>query len=256
MGNSQKSFRDSLFDVTDKIYLIAGAGGGLGSAIAEALAERGAKLVLFDNDQTALDRISASIPHAITHNVDITDEESMSQMVQLTMDQNGRIDGAINAAGVLPISPAATFDEAVFCECQDINVTGAFLFSRVMAHAMHDSGGRIVHIASVSSLVANPGYAAYASSKAALAQLVRVLAREWAASNILVNAIGPALTETSLTREYLSDPTFREKAISVIPMGRLGKPEDLIGAVLLLLAPAGDFITGQTIYVDGGRTLV
>jgi NAD(P)-dependent dehydrogenase (short-subunit alcohol dehydrogenase family) len=176
--------------------------------------------------------------------------------VQLTQDRFGAIDGAINAAGLLPMATAATFDEAVFRQCIDVNLTAAFLFSKAVAEQMQDAGGRIVHIASVSSFVANPEYAAYASSKAGLAQMIRVLAREWAPKNILVNAIGPALTETPLTRDYLSDPGFRRNAISAIPMGRLGEADDLIGALLLLLSPAGSFITGQTIYVDGGRTLV
>jgi NAD(P)-dependent dehydrogenase (short-subunit alcohol dehydrogenase family) len=120
---------------------------------------------------------------------------------------------------------------------------------------MADQGGRIVHFASVSSLVANVDYAAYATSKAALVQLVRVLAREWAPRAVTVNAIGPAMTETGMTKTLLSDPQFRAQALASIPLGRFGQPEDLIGMVVLLLAAAGAFITGQTIYVDGGRTL-
>jgi NAD(P)-dependent dehydrogenase (short-subunit alcohol dehydrogenase family) len=120
---------------------------------------------------------------------------------------------------------------------------------------MAAKGGRIIHFASVSSSVANVNYAAYATSKAALSQLVRVLAREWAPNGITVNAIGPAMTETGMTGSFLSDPKFRAQALASIPMRRFGMPEDLIGTVILLLAPAGDFITGQTIYVDGGRTL-
>lgn len=247
---------DPLFDVSGRVYLIAGAGGGLGGAMAQALAGRGAELVLFDIDGTALQRIGAAIPNAVTRIADITDEAAVSDVVRLAVDRFGGIDGAINAAGVLPMAPAADFDAATFRQCLDVNLTGAFLFSQSVAKAMQDSGGRIVHIASVSSFVANAEYAAYASSKAALTQLVRVLAREWAPRNILVNAIGPALTETALTQEYLTDPAFRENAISAIPMGRLGTPEDLIGTVLLLLTSGGAFITGQTIYVDGGRTLV
>jgi NAD(P)-dependent dehydrogenase (short-subunit alcohol dehydrogenase family) len=114
----------------------------------------------------------------------------------------------------------------------------AFLFSRAVAAGLGGDGGRIVHIASVSAYVANANYAAYASSKAALAQMVKVLGREWATRNILVNAIGPALTETPLTRDYLPMPEFRRNAISVIPMGRLGEAQDLFGAVILLLSPA------------------
>jgi NAD(P)-dependent dehydrogenase (short-subunit alcohol dehydrogenase family) len=247
---------DPLFNVSDNTYLIAGAGGGLGNVMAKALAERGARLALFDIDEAALQRVGTTIPDALTQVADINDQSALSEMVQLTKNRFGTIDGAINAAGLLPMAAAATFDEAVFRQCIDVNLTAAFLFSKAVAEQMQDAGGRIVHIASVSSFVANPEYAAYASSKAGLAQMIRVLAREWAPKDILVNAIGPALTETPLTRDYLSDPGFRRNAISAIPMGRLGEADDLIGALLLLLSPAGSFITGQTIYVDGGRTLV
>ena len=137
-----------------------------------------------------------------------------------------------------------------------MNIAGAFFFSRTLVEAMRGRAGRIVHLASVSSFVANKGYAAYASSKAGLTQLVRVLAREWAAHGITVNAIGPALTETQLTKPYLKNAEFRQKAIEVIPMGRLGTTADIVAPILLLLAPGGAFITGQTIYIDGGRTLV
>ena len=247
---------DPLFNVSDNTYLIAGAGGGLGNVMAKALAERGARLALFDIDEAALQRIGITIPEALTQVADINDQSALSEMMRLTQSRFGTIDGAINAAGLLPMAAAATFDEAVFRQCIDVNLTAAFLFSKTVAEQMQDAGGRIVHIASVSSFVANPEYAAYASSKAGLAQMIRVLAREWAPKDILVNAIGPALTETPLTRDYLSDPGFRRNAISAIPMGRLGEADDLIGALLLLLSPAGSFITGQTIYVDGGRTLV
>jgi NAD(P)-dependent dehydrogenase (short-subunit alcohol dehydrogenase family) len=249
------TFVDPLFDISGKVYLVAGAGGGLGGPIAEELARRGAKLVLFDIDEEALARVGKAIPDAVARVADMTDESAVDDLVALAATRFGRIDGALNAAGTLPIAPADSLEEAVFRDCLDVNVTGAFLFSRSVAKALDDGGGRIVHIASVSSYVSNPAYAAYSSSKAALAQLVRVLGREWATRNILVNAIGPAVTATPLTYDYLADETFKRNALSVIPMGRFGEPEDLIGTVLLLLSKAGAFITGQTIYVDGGRTL-
>jgi len=256
MTRKPEPVTDPLFDVSGRTYLLAGAGGGLGSAMARALDERGASLALFDIDAAALARVGAEIPDALTRVADMKDQDALSAMARLTQQRFGRIDGAINAAGLLPMAAATSFDEAVFRECIDVNLTAAFLFSRTVAGYMQETGGRIVHIASVSSFVANPEYAAYASSKAGLAQMVRVLAREWAPQNILVNAIGPALTETPLTRDYLADPGFRSKAIAAIPMGRLGEAADLIGTLLLLLSAGGSFITGQTIYVDGGRTLV
>lgn len=247
---------DPLFDIRGKVYLISGAGGGLGSEMARALGRRGASLSLFDIDESALEQFATTMPDALTTVGDMNDQSCLSKIVKQTEQRFGKIDGAINAAGSLPIAPATSFDEEVFRQCIDVNLNAAFLFSKIVAERMQQSGGRIVHLASVSSFVSNPQYAAYAASKAGLAQMVRVLGREWASKGILVNAIGPALTETPLTREYLSDPVFRNNAIASIPMGRLGRADDLIGALLLLLSPAGGFITGQTLYVDGGRTLV
>jgi len=252
---NENSFGDPLFDVRGKVYLVAGAGGGLGRTIVHGLADRGASLVLLDVDEQSLEQVGSKYRDVRLHVADITDEKALGNVVGMTETSFGRLDGAINAAGLLPIANAEEVDEALFRQCVDTNLTGAFLFSRVASRAMHN-GGRVIHIASVSSHVANPGYAAYASSKAGLSQLVRVLAREWAVRNILVNAIGPALIETPLTREYLAQPDFREAATSQIPLGRLGVPEDIVGPLLLLLGQGGAFITGQTIYVDGGRTVV
>lgn len=256
MSQAPDTGADALFDIAGRVYLVAGAGGGLGGPIARELARRGAKLVLFDLDGEALARTGEAIDGAICKVADMGDEAAVSHLAAIARDSFGRLDGGVNAAGKLPIAPAVDFDAAVFRDCIDVNLTSAFLFSRAVAKALDDRGGRLVHIASVSSYVANAEYAAYASSKAALTQMVKVLGREWAPRKILVNAIGPALTETELTAGYLSDAVFRRKAISVIPMGRLGEAADLFGAVVLLLSPAGGFITGQTIYVDGGRTLV
>ena len=244
-------------DVSGRVYLVAGAAGGLAAPLVRTLLARKARLVLMDTNIGALQTLAEGRPDVVALEGDITEKLVNERAVALARDTFGRIDGGVNAAGLLPISAAETMEADLFRRCIDVNLTGAFLFSQALAPALRTAGGgRIVHIASVSSIVSNPAYAAYAGSKGGLAQIVRVLGREWGPHRITVNAIGPALTDTALTHDYLSDPAFRKKAISDIPMGRLGEPDDLIGAALLLLGPGGGFITGQTIYVDGGRTLV
>lgn len=244
-------------DVAGRVFVVTGAAGGLARPLVQALAERDARLLLLDTDADALNELSATMPRIATLVGDITDAEALDRAVALAVDRFGRVDGGLNAAGMLAIAPSDTMAPDLFRRCVDVNLTGAYLFSRALAPALRATGGgRIVHIASVSSMVSNPAYAAYAGSKAGLTQVVRVLGREWAAAGITVNAIGPALTLTKLTAEFLPDPEFHAKAISDIPMGRLGTPEDLVGILLLLMGPGGAFITGQTIYVDGGRTLV
>lgn len=248
---------DPLFDMAGRIVVVAGAGGGLGTAICRMLGERGANLVLFDNDESRLQAFVDSVDFPLRCLVaDITTETDNERVLECASQEFGGVDAVVNATGLLPISPSEFLPESEFRRCLDVNVTGAWLLSRAAARRMGARGGAIVHLASVSSKVSNADYAAYAGSKAALAQIVRVLAREWASRGIRVNAVGPALTDTPLTHDYLSSPEFRKNAVAAIPLGRLGTPEDLLATVLLLCSPGGAFITGQTIYVDGGRTLV
>ena len=248
--------QDPLFDIHDKVYLIAGACGGLATPLIDEISARGAKMAFYDINEIGLKELQSKFPDALIFAGSIDCEASITACIVKVIEKFGVLDGMINAAGVLPICDSLSIDYGLFKTCLDVNLNGAFLLSRCVARSMQERGGRIIHIASVSSNVANIDYAAYASSKAALSQLVRVLAREWATKNILVNAIGPALTETKLTREYLSDQHFRQNAIDAIPMQRLGLPSDLFGPIIMLMSKAGAFITGQTIYVDGGRTTV
>ena len=245
---------EHLFEITGRVILVTGAANGLGSSFVGALAARGAKLELVD--RAPFEVAHASMPDAVARVADVTDERSMINVVDDIVRRRGRIDAVVNCAGIFSVAPALELDVEDFRASLDVNVVGAFIVSRIAARAMMGSGGRIVHLASVSSQVSNAQYSAYASSKAALSQLVRVLAREWAHQDITVNAIGPAMTQTGMTGRLLSDQRQRDAALGVIPMGRFGTPEDLLGALLLLVSPAGAFITGQTIYVDGGRTLV
>lgn len=248
---------DPLFEIKGRSIIIAGAASGLGRAMAQALDARGAHLTLGDISGAPLAVLARELgPAVATKVVDITREAEADALMIQARERFGGVDGVVNTAGLLRIAPALALEAGDFRQALDVNVTGAFLLSRAAARAMQGRGGRIVHFASVSSAVANINYAAYATSKAALSQLVRVLAREWAATGITVNAIGPVMTETGMTGGYLSGASFRNQALASIPLGRFGAPEDLIGPLVLLLSSAGAFITGQTIYVDGGRTLV
>ncbi len=248
---------DPLFSVEGHSIIVAGAASGLGRALSLALSSRGASLTLVDLAREPLLELARDCgPRARAHAADITDAQGVDGVVQAALAAHGKVDALVNSAGLLRIAPAHDLPEALFRASLDVNVTGAFLLSRAVARAIRGAGGRIVHLASVSSIVSNENYAAYSTSKAALSQLVKVLAREWARDGITVNAIGPAMTETGMTGSYLSHEAFRAQALAAIPMGRFGTPDDLLGPLILLLSPAGKFITGQTLYVDGGRTLV
>ncbi len=202
------------------------------------------------------DRVRADGREADAMALDIVSDASCNAAVQRTIELWGRVDGAVNATGVYKVAPATDLDDDAWQTTLDINVTGAFRFARAAGRAMLAQGsGSIVTLASVSSAVANPNYAAYASSKAAVAHLTRVLAVEWAARSVRVNAIGPAATPTPLAGPIFENEVQRRNALGRIPAGRFGTPEDIIGAAVFLLSPASAFMTGQILYVDGGRTL-
>lgn len=249
-----------MFDVAGRAILVAGGARGLGFDLAGALAARGARIVLADVLADEVAEAARQLPGEghLHCPLDVTDEASVDAAVMAAVAGAGRLDGVLNSAGIARFAPALELSAEDFVQTMAVNVTGAFLLSRRAARAMagQPGGGRILHLASVSSRVVNEQYAAYSTSKAALAQLVKVLAKEWARTGIAVNAIGPAVIRTPLTEAtILADPEMTATALSQIPMGRFGVAEDLVGATLLLLSEAGRFITGQTVYVDGGRTL-
>lgn len=251
---------DSLFNVAERCVLVAGGARGLGFELAVSLAQRGARIVLADQLEQEAHDASRQLPgsgHASCR-LDVTDVQSVDRSIELALAEMGRVDAVLNSAGIARFAPALHLTAADFVQTMAVNVTGAFLLSRSAARVMtcQETGGRIVHMASVSSRVVNKNYAAYSSSKAALAQLVKILALEWATNGVTVNAIGPAVTRTPLTEAtILADAETTANALAQIPMGRFGEAADLLGTALLLLSPAGKFITGQTFYVDGGRTL-
>ena len=250
---------DDLFDVAGRTVLAAGAASGIGAVLARALAARGARVLVADLDVELAREVTEELPGNGHRScaLDVRDEASCQAAVEAALGLVGRLDVLINSVGIFRTAPALELSGADFAETLATNVTGAFLLSRQAGRVMAEKGGgRMVHIASVSSQVVNPDYAAYASSKAALTHLVRVLALEWAPLGVTVNAIGPAVIMTPLVEDYLKKTGKYDYQMSRIPMGRFATAEDLIGPVLLLAAPAGVFITGQTLYVDGGRTLV
>ena len=251
---------DPLFDMTGRQVLAAGAASGIGAVLAQALAERGCRVLIADLDAEAARAVAAGLPgpgHGAVA-LDIRDEGSCRDAVEAARTAGGgRLDLLLNSVGIFRTAPALELSQADFEATLATNLTGAFLLSRAAGKVMTAAGGgRMVHIASVSSQVANPDYAAYAAGKAGLSQLVRVLAREWAPEGVTVNAIGPAVILTPLTEDFLKKSGKYDYQMGHIPLGRFATAEDLIGTLLLLASEAGAFITGQTIYVDGGRTLV
>ncbi len=251
---------DPLFGVEGRSIVVAGGAGGLGAPLAHALCRRGARVIVADIDARRARDLAGDLTAAggVATGValDVMDGASCAGVVDAAMQNWGRLDGMINASGIYRVAPALDLADAEWQRTIDINVTGAFRLARAAGRVMTEQkSGSIITLASVSSTVANPNYAAYAASKAAVAHLTRVLAVEWAARGVRVNAIGPAVTPTPLAAPILEDERTRTNALARIPMGRFGSPEDLVAAVVFLLSPGSAFMTGQILYVDGGRSI-
>ncbi|MGD9867469.1 MAG: SDR family NAD(P)-dependent oxidoreductase [Hyphomicrobiales bacterium] len=250
---------DPLFDLKDRSILVAGAG-GIGVPLAKALAERGARLVIADivaeKAEAAAGELVRKGHAAVPFTFDVVKTADCEAVVKKTVDTHGRIDGLLNATGAYRIAETVNFDDDDWDINIDTNLTGAFRLARAAGRVMvKQKKGRIVTLASVSSRVSNPLYAAYAASKAGLAHVTRVMAVEWIRHGVTVNAIGPAVIPTPMIEPITRDPVMREGALARIPAGRFATTDDLVGATVYLMSDASAFMTGQVMYVDGGRTI-
>lgn len=250
---------DDMFSLQGRVALVIGAGGGLGGAIAAGLADFGAHVACADIDATAASRTAKSCERtdraAISLAIDVTDPDHVADVVDEVVHSTGQIDILINAAGINIRKPATEYTPEEWWNVINTNLSGVFFATQAAAkHMLQRNYGRILSIGSVSSLLGHPYHAPYAASKGGIAIMTKSFATEWAPHGITVNALGPAYTETGLTRDFLQDEARKAKITATIPMGRLGTPEDLVGAAVFLCSDAASFVTGQTLFIDGGRT--
>ncbi len=247
----------AIFDLSGRTALITGASRGLGAGAARALASAGANVALAARTGADLAAVCATIgreggaAHAIV--ADVTDEDAVERMVAETVDRFGRIDILVNNAGMNVRKPALELEPAEFDQVLGLNLRSYFLCARAAGRRMVAQGyGRVINMSSILSSIGLPNQTAYASSKGGIGGLTRVLAIEWAPFGVTVNAIGPTYFETELTRPLYEDPERRAFITERTPMGRWGQPNELDGALIFLASDAAGYITGQTLFVDGG----
>ena len=251
------------FRVDDQIAVVTGAGGGLGRAFVEGLAEAGAEVViaelpdLLERAEAAATAIRATGARAHALPLDVTKVDSIQQLVDTVVARLGRIDILVNNAGVQVRRQALEVSEEDWDRVLQVNLRGVFFCAqRVGRQMVAQRQGRIINIASQNGLVGMEDRAAYCSSKAGVINLTRVLALEWAEYGITVNAVAPTFVITPLTAPMWEDPELHEGVLRRIPLRRLAQPEDVVGAVVYLASPAAAMMTGTTMVIDGGWTAV
>jgi NAD(P)-dependent dehydrogenase (short-subunit alcohol dehydrogenase family) len=244
--------------VAGKVALVAGAGGGIGGAGAEALAREGAALFCTDIDGAAAEatagRISAGGGRAAAQLLDLCDRAAVDEVVAAAVREFGRLDILLDCAGISHRGNFLDLDAGVWDRIIAVNLTGMFHLGQAAARQMahQGTGGSIINVTSQLAEVARPERAAYVASKGGGRSLTHAMAVDLAAHGIRVNAIAPGPTLTGLTRASYTDPAARRATEALIPLGRLGQPGDLVGAVLFLASDESSWVTGSTVTVDGG----
>jgi gluconate 5-dehydrogenase len=252
-----------LFDLTGRNAIVTGGGAGLGLVFAEALAEAGANVVLCGRNAERCEAAAAAVEltygvRAIGMRCDVRAEEEAAAVVDRTASELGGVDVLVNNAGTSWGAPAEDYPTEGWQKVIDVNLTGLFRFTQLAGRVMiGQSHGKIVNIASVAAFVGGRpevmDAVAYNASKGAVVSLTRDLAVKWARHGITVNAIAPGWFPTDMSRVLLD--RFGDTFLERIPLGRFGGPDDLKGTLLLLASPASDYITGQTLIVDGGQSV-
>lgn len=249
------------FDLKGRAALVTGAGSGLGRAIAEALAEHGARVAILDRDPDAAAgaarRIEGAGGSVLAIVGDVSGDGVAAAAVGSVVDAWGRLDILVNNAGIGELGPAQDVDPDRFRRIYEVDVFSPFTFSQAAFRPMSEQGeGCIINMASIAGLQAlHPDRdAAYHSAKAALIMLTRSLAVEWAAYGIRVNAIAPGFMLTPPVIAQQAQPEVWDHHMGRIPLGRPGLPEDVQGAAVFLASPAASYVTGALLVVDGGHT--
>ena len=254
-----------LFSLHGQVAVVTGASKGIGRAIAEALAAAGAKVVISSRKIAACEDVAGAINGAggaaLALACNISHKGDLQGLVDRTLEHWGRIDTLVCNAAVNPyLGPLAEIPDEAYDKTMNANLRSNLWLCNMVIPQMAERedgppGGSVILVSSIAGLKGHDRLGVYALSKAAVMQLARNLAVEWGRSNVRVNTIAPGLVRTDMARALWDDPDRLASALESYPLGRIGEPEDIAGAAVFLASRAGNFITGQTLVIDGGTTV-
>lgn len=250
----------SIFDLDSKVAIVTGASSGIGAHLATVLAQSGAQVVLAARREDKLANVVDAIGRLATpFRCDVSNDSELEKLVSFTLERFGRIDICVNNAGITQPEPAETESPESFRATVKVNLESVFVLSQLVGRAMLEAGqGSIVNIASILGIIASGQIpqASYTASKAAVINLTRELAAQWSRRGVRVNAIAPGWFPSEMTQDMFESPGGQDWIRKRCPMGRTGQLTELDGPLLLLASEAGSYITGETIVVDGGWSII
>ena len=252
--------KQASFTLTGQVALVTASSKGIGKACALALAESGADIILglrdLNSGKAIVNQIRKMGREVLPVQMDVTRLDEIAAAVQAGLKYFKHIDVLVNNAGIGAPKPAEHVTEKDFDDTLNVNLKGTFFTAQAVGKVMiRQKHGRIINICSQAGFVALPTESVYCMTKAAIAHLTKCLALEWAPHHITVNAVAPTFITTPGTRKWLDDPDFSASVRRRIPLGRIGKPEEVTGPVVFLASQAASLITGETIMLDGGWTI-
>jgi len=246
------------FSLKGKSGIVTGAGSGIGKAIAKGVVQAGSEIVMVGRNRERLEKASSEIERfggpVFAIQADISKMGDIRNLVDQAVKKFGKIDFLFNNAGIIRRGPSEEFTEKDWDETININLKGPFFLAQAVARVMisQKRKGKIINTSSLAAMQGGKRVPAYAASKGGLSQVTKSMANDWAKYNILVNAIGPGWVKTELTEPLQRDEERYTEITSRIPLGRWADPEDFVGVAIFLASDASDYVTGQTIFVDGG----
>lgn len=247
-------------ELTGKVAVVTGAGRGLGRAMAKALSEAGAHVVVASRTRSELESFveeaQAQGREALAHPCDITDEASVESLVAAAIERFGTVDILVNNSGVVSTVPLVDQSAEDWDRVIATNLRGVFLATRAAGRRMVEQrSGKVINVSSNFSIMGVANHAAYAASKAAVSAFTRAMSIEWARYGIQVNALAPGYFATELNRDLREDTETFDKVVRAVPARRMGEVDEIKPWALILAGPASDFMTGETIVIDGGQSV-